>query len=137
MMKTGIARRFIVASVRSATITKLTNKGANATAVDRFTHHSNIVKTMRLFYYKNNNDKVRALIAEIKEKSADNSEYEIEAEAELGLTIHTRHGDSFSTSGVFAIATLLRDNNSLYNFNKTNSCAKTITFNALSTINKG
>ncbi|KAA6395725.1 MAG: hypothetical protein EZS28_008746 [Streblomastix strix] len=83
MQKAGIARGFTVTSVRSATITKLINMGANATAVDRFTHHSDVASTVRQYYDKNNNDKLRALIAEVKEESAGESESEIEAEEEL------------------------------------------------------
>ncbi|KAA6387117.1 MAG: hypothetical protein EZS28_017358, partial [Streblomastix strix] len=79
MQKAGIARGFTVTSVRSATISKLINMGANATAVDRFTHHSDVA----------NNDKVRALIVEVKDESAGESESEIEAEEELGLANHT------------------------------------------------
>ncbi|KAA6376098.1 MAG: hypothetical protein EZS28_028374, partial [Streblomastix strix] len=78
-----------VTSVRSATITKLINMGANATAVDRFTHHSDVASTVRQYYDKNNNDKVRLLIAEVKKESAGESESEIEAEEEYGLANHT------------------------------------------------
>ncbi|KAA6357250.1 MAG: hypothetical protein EZS28_047223, partial [Streblomastix strix] len=53
MQKAGIARGFTVTSVRSATITKLISMGENATAVDRFTHHSDVASTVRQYYDKN------------------------------------------------------------------------------------
>ncbi|KAA6392518.1 MAG: hypothetical protein EZS28_011956 [Streblomastix strix] len=122
MQKAGIARGFTVTSVRSATITKLINMGANATAVDRFTHHSDVTSTVRQYYDKNNNDKVRALIAEVKEESASESESEIEVEEELGLSNHTPDTMGLSPKEEFQpIATLFEINNSQHIFIKPNS----------------
>ncbi|KAA6393483.1 MAG: hypothetical protein EZS28_010986 [Streblomastix strix] len=89
MLQAGVARGFTVTSLRSVTITKQNKIGANATAVDRFTHHSDVASTVRQYYNKNNNNKVRALIAEVKEESAGESESEIEADEELRLADHT------------------------------------------------
>ncbi|KAA6389837.1 MAG: hypothetical protein EZS28_014636 [Streblomastix strix] len=62
---------------------------ANATAVDRLTHCSDVASTKKQYYDKNNNDQVRALIAEVKQESAGESESEIEARMELGLDLYT------------------------------------------------
>ncbi|KAA6321320.1 MAG: hypothetical protein EZS28_054568, partial [Streblomastix strix] len=122
MQKAGIARGFTVTSVRSATITKLINMGANATAVDRFTHHSDVASTVRQYYDKNNNDKVRALIAEVKEENAGESESEIEAEEELCLLNHTPGTMGLSPKEEFSpIATFFENNNSQHIFIKPNS----------------
>ncbi|KAA6374920.1 MAG: hypothetical protein EZS28_029554 [Streblomastix strix] len=71
-------------------------RGANATAIDRFTHHSDVASTVRQYYDKNgtftyqqlDNDNMGALIAEVKEESTGESESEIQAEEELGLADH-------------------------------------------------
>ncbi|KAA6394017.1 MAG: hypothetical protein EZS28_010458 [Streblomastix strix] len=101
--------------------------GANATAVDRFTHHSDVASTVRQYYDKNiyqqlDNDKVRALIAEVKEESACESESEIEAEKELGLANHTPGTMGLSPKEEFSpIATFFEINNSQQIFIKPNS----------------
>ncbi|KAA6400958.1 MAG: hypothetical protein EZS28_003521 [Streblomastix strix] len=124
MQKAGIARGFTVTSVRSAAITKLINMGANATAVDRFTHHSDVVSTVRQYYDKNNKDTVRALIVEVKEESAGESESEVEAEEELGLANHTPGTMGLSPKKEFSpIATFFEINNSPHIFIKPNSNA--------------
>ncbi|KAA6400563.1 MAG: hypothetical protein EZS28_003914 [Streblomastix strix] len=97
IQKAGIVRSFTITSMRSATITKLINMGANSTVVDGFTHHSDVASTVRQYYDKNSCEILRALIAEVKEESVGESESEIEAEEELGLTDHTLRtvGESF------------------------------------------
>ncbi|KAA6377152.1 MAG: hypothetical protein EZS28_027321 [Streblomastix strix] len=92
--------------------------GANATAVDRFTYHSDVASIMRQYFDKN----MHALIAEVKDESAGESESEVEAEEELILTNHTPDTVGLSPQEEFSpIATIFRDNNTLHNFIRPNS----------------
>ncbi|KAA6355147.1 MAG: hypothetical protein EZS28_049326, partial [Streblomastix strix] len=89
---------------------------------DRFTHHSDVASTVRQYYDKNNNDKVRALIAEVKEENTGESESEIEAEEELGQLNHTPGTMGLSPKEKFSpIATFFENNNSQHIFIKSNS----------------
>ncbi|KAA6357425.1 MAG: hypothetical protein EZS28_047049, partial [Streblomastix strix] len=53
MQKARIARSFTITSVRSIIIKKLNNMGANATAVDRLTHHSDVANIVMQYQEKN------------------------------------------------------------------------------------
>ncbi|KAA6354429.1 MAG: hypothetical protein EZS28_050044, partial [Streblomastix strix] len=122
MQKIGIARGFTVTPVRSATIIKQINMGANATAVDRFIHHSDIANIVRQYYDIKNNDKLRELIAEVKEECVGESESETEAEEKLDLVNHTPGTMELSPKEEFSpIATFLEINNLQHIFTNPNS----------------
>ncbi|KAA6360001.1 MAG: hypothetical protein EZS28_044472, partial [Streblomastix strix] len=89
MQKAGIFRGFTVTDLKSAIFIQLISMGTNSTAVDRFTHHSDVASTVRQYYDKNNNNQIRAFNTKVKEESAGESESEIAAEVAFGLNFRT------------------------------------------------
>ncbi|KAA6381308.1 MAG: hypothetical protein EZS28_023162 [Streblomastix strix] len=90
VQKSGIDKKYSVTSIRSATITTILNTGISSSAVDRFTHHSEVASTVRKYYDRNNNDEARKLIAGISSEIENELEEERECAEQMGLPIFNK-----------------------------------------------
>ncbi|KAA6359982.1 MAG: hypothetical protein EZS28_044491 [Streblomastix strix] len=96
MQKSGIYRKYSVISIRSATITTLLNRGISSSAIDRFTHNSEVASTVQRYYDRNNNDEARKLIAGISSETENELEEERGSAEQLGYVLLINKGGLFN-----------------------------------------
>ncbi|KAA6355740.1 MAG: hypothetical protein EZS28_048733, partial [Streblomastix strix] len=92
----GLDKKYSVTSIRSATITTLLNGGISSSALDRFTHHSEVASTVRKYYDRNNNEEVRMLIPRISSETENELEEEQECAEQLGLPVVNKLKEPFN-----------------------------------------
>ncbi|KAA6384048.1 MAG: hypothetical protein EZS28_020423, partial [Streblomastix strix] len=89
MQSAGISKTYSVTSIRAAAITKLLKHNVSSVKVDRFTHHSETVSTVKQYYDKNNNVEAREVLGQT-EKELDNEEDEEQERTLLEEIEHER-----------------------------------------------
>ncbi|KAA6361891.1 MAG: hypothetical protein EZS28_042583, partial [Streblomastix strix] len=89
MQSAGISKTYSVTSIRAAAITKFLKHNVSSVQVDRFTHYSDTVSTVRQYYDKNNNVEAREVLGQTEEE-LDNEEDEEQERTLLEEIEHER-----------------------------------------------
>ncbi|KAA6378117.1 MAG: hypothetical protein EZS28_026359 [Streblomastix strix] len=96
LQKSGIVEEYSVTSIRSAIITTLLNRGISSSAIDRFTHNSEVASTVQRYYDRNNNDEARKLIAGISSETENELEEERESAEQQSYVLLINQGGLFN-----------------------------------------